>query len=197
LKESGAKDVVLVPTAAAYEQPGKTIEAATAYFGSLGVTVRALDLLTRPAASDDANVHALKGASLVYFADGSPLHLRSVLKDTPCWDALVAAWANGTGVAGTGAGAMVLGDPMVDPRGGAFTLGLGLLPSMAAMTQTHDWHDETKRRTIQLANKGLPLIAVDDATAAMRSPNGDWSIVGVGGATVYCNGEEGDLSLLP
>ena len=197
LKESGAKEVLVVPTAAAYEQPQRMVEAATEYFGALGAKVNALDLLARPAASDKANVKAVKNASLVYFADGSPLHLRSVLKDTPWWDALVAAWNDGTAVAGTGAGAMVLGDPMVDPRGGAFTLGLGLVPSMAAMTKTADWHHETKRRTIQLATKGLPVVAVDDATAVLRSPKGKWSVVGVGSATVYCDGNEAGLNLLP
>jgi cyanophycinase len=197
LKETGAKDVLVVPTAAAYEQPQKVVDAATAYFGDLGVKVTALEVLARPAASDKANVKAVKAAKLVYFGDGSPLHLRSVLKDSPVWDALVAAWNDGTAVAGTGSGAMVLGDPMVDPRGGAFTLGLGLVPGMAAMTKTHDWHHETKRRTIQLATKGVPLVAVDDATAVMRSPKGKWSVAGVGAATVYLDGKEDGLSRLP
>jgi len=65
------------------------------------------------------------------------------------------------------------------------------------MTKTHDWHHETKRRTIQLATKNVPLVAVDDATAVMRSPSGKWSVAGVGTATVYLNGEESDLSQLP
>jgi cyanophycinase-like exopeptidase len=68
---------------------------------------------------------------------------------------------------------------------------------MAAMTTTHEWHHETKRRTIQLATKGVPLVAVDDATAAMRSPKGKWSVVGVGAATVYLDGDESSLSRLP
>jgi cyanophycinase len=197
IKESGAKEVLVVPTAAAYEQPQKVVEAASAYFGALGVKVKAANVYGRTAAADKANVKAVRAAKLVYFGDGSPLHMRSVFKDTPWWDALVEAWNDGTAVAGTGAGAMVLGDPMVDPRGGAFTLGLGLLPSLAAMTKTHDWHHETKRRTIQLATKGLPLVAVDDATAALRSPKGEWSVLGVGAATVYVDGSEVPLTRLP
>jgi cyanophycinase len=197
IKESGTKDVLVVPTASAYEQPQKVVEAATAYFGGLGVKVKAANVYGRTAAMDKAHVKAVRAAKLVYFGDGSPLHMRSVFKDTPWWDALVEAWNEGTAVAGTGAGAMVLGDPMVDPRGGAFTLGLGLLPSMAAMTKTHDWHDETKRRTIQLATKGLPLVAVDDATGALRSPKGEWSVLGVGAATVYVDGKEEALTRLP
>jgi cyanophycinase len=197
LKETGAKEVVVVPTAAAYEHPQRTIDAATTYFAALGAKVKALDIITRPGATDKANVKVVKAAKLIYLGDGSSLHLRSVFKDSPVWDALVAAFNDGTAVAGTGAGAMVLGDPMVDPRGGAFTLGLGLIPSLAAMTKTHEWTPETKKRTIQLANKGLPVAAVDDATALLRSPAGVWSVVGVGTATVYKDGKEVKLSELP
>lgn len=198
IKETGAKDVLVVATAAAYENPQKTLDAATEYFKPLGLKVKSAEVLRRPDASDKATIKTLKAAKLVYFGDGSPLHLRSVLTESPWWSTLAAAWTAGDiAVAGTGAGAMALGDPMVDPRGGAFTLGLGLLPSIAAMTKTHEWHDETKRRTIQLATKGVPLVAVDDATAALRSPKGEWSVVGVGAATVYLNGDEVPLSRLP
>lgn len=198
IKESGAKEVLVVATAAAYEMPQKTVDAATDYFTPLGVKVKSAGVLSRSDAADKAAVKAVKAAKLVYFGDGSPLHLRAVFTNSPWWEALAAAWSAGeVAVAGTGAGAMALGDPMVDPRGGAFTLGLGLLPSMAAMTKTHEWHDETRRRTIQLATKGVPLVAVDDATAVLRSPKGEWSVVGVGAATVYLDGAESDLSRLP
>ena len=198
IKETGAKEVLVVATAAAYEMPQKTIDAASAYFKPLGVKVKDAGVFSRAEASDKTALKALKAAKLVYFGDGSPLHLRAVFTATPWWEQLAAQWAAGeTAVAGTGAGAMALGDPMVDPRGGAFTLGLGLLPSVAAMTKTHEWHHETKRRTIQLATKGLPLVVVDDATAVLRSPKGDWSVVGVGSATVYVDGAESGLSQLP
>ena len=61
------------------------------------------------------------------------MHLRSVLKETPLWEAIVEAVGSGGVVAGSMAGAMVLTDPMVDPRGGAFTLGLGLVRGLAVI----------------------------------------------------------------
>ena len=59
------------------------------------------------------------------WAGGSPMHLRSVLKGSAVLAALREAWRGGAVVAGSSAGAMVLTDPMVDPRGGALTVGLG------------------------------------------------------------------------
>ena len=87
----------------------------------------------RSGARDEANVAAVRGARFVYLSDGLPLHLRSVPMHSPLWDALVAAWQGGAVLAGSGAGAMVLCDPAVDPRGGAFTLGLGLLDRLAVV----------------------------------------------------------------
>ena len=53
----------------------------------------------------------------MYLADGSPLHLRSVLKESALFEALLAAYHGGGVVAASGAGATLLCDPMVDPRG--------------------------------------------------------------------------------
>ena len=69
---------------------------------------------------------------------GSPLHLKSVLKGSATFEALREAWAGGAVVAGSAAGAMVLTDPMVDPRGGALTVGLGLVDQLAVVPQFGD-----------------------------------------------------------
>ena len=84
------------------------------------------------------------------------MHLRSVLKDSPVWDALVAAWQRGAVLAGSGSGAMVLCDPMVDPRGGAFTLGLGLIAQLAVIPHHDTWSEDKAKRTLRIAPDGLP-----------------------------------------
>ena len=103
------------------------------WFDGIGVPARGVDLLARPDASDPTIVETLAASRFTYLVGGSPLHLRAVVKDSAAWDAIVAAWQAGGVLAGSSAGAMVLCDPMVDPRGGAFTLGLGLLPGMAVI----------------------------------------------------------------
>ena len=64
---------------------------------------------------------------------------------------------NGAVVAGSSAGAMVLGDPMVDPRGGAYTLGLGLVEQLAVVPHHDTWPLERAHRTMQLAPRGVPI----------------------------------------
>src|SRR3954468_9291906 len=81
LKASGTNEVLVLPTAAAYEWPARAVEAATSWFEKLGATVLGLDVLQRRHAEEPANVEAVKNARFIYLADGSPLHLRSVLKD--------------------------------------------------------------------------------------------------------------------
>ena len=197
LEASGGAEVLVLPTAAAYEQPDRAVERATAWFGSLGGTVRGLHVLRRSEAADAEAVAAVRGSRFVYLADGSPLHLRSVLKESPMWDALVAAWQDGAVIAGSGAGAMVLADPMVDPRGGAFTVGLGLVEWMAIVPNHETWSPEQAKRTIDLAEAGLPVVGIDSSTALLRAPDGTWSVAGRGKVSVVVNGDQAGLDALP
>ena len=101
LAVGGADEVVVLPTAGAYEHPGRLVESAERWFAELGATVRALPIYTRRDALEKANVAPLADARCIYLAGGSPMHLRSVLKDSPVWDALVQAWQGGATVAGS------------------------------------------------------------------------------------------------
>jgi cyanophycinase len=154
-------------------------------------------VLRRPDAEEAANVDAIRSARFVYLSGGSPMHLRSVLKDTALWDALVAAWQDGAVVAGSSAGAQVLCDPMVDPRGGAFTLGLGLLEQLAVIPHHDTWSAERARRTFSLAPKGLAVVGIDEETALIRDPDGGWRADGKGNVIVWVDGSEQTLDALP
>ncbi|MGI8633041.1 MAG: Type 1 glutamine amidotransferase-like domain-containing protein [Solirubrobacterales bacterium] len=197
LELSGGLEVLVLPTAAAYEHPDRTVEAAQRWFEELGASVRALPVLTRPDAVDAANAGPIADAAFIYLSGGSPMHLRSVLKDSPVWDALVAAWQRGAVLAGSGSGAMALCDPMVDPRGGAITLGLGLIEQMAVIPHHDTWSEDKAKRTLRIAPKGLPIVGIDERTALVRDPEGGWSSLGVGGVNVYVDGCPAELTALP
>jgi cyanophycinase len=197
LEASGSTEVLVLPTAAAYEHPDRVIEAAERWFAELGATVRALRVLTRPDAVDEANVAPVADAAFIYLSGGSPMHLRSVLKDSPVWDALVAAWQRGAVVAGSGSGAMVLCDPMVDPRGGAITLGLGLVEQLAVIPHHNTWSEDKAKRTLHIAPAGLPIVGIDERTALVRDPAGGWRATGAGEVAIFVDGRPAELTALP
>jgi cyanophycinase len=193
---SGRSEVLVLPTAAAYEHPQRAVETARAWFGRFGADVRGLPVLARPDAEDDDHAAAVRAARFVYLGGGSPLHLRSVLKDSKVWSALVAAWRDGAVVAGSSAGAMVLGDPMVDPRGGALTLGLGLVPGLAVMPHGDLLSPDKAHRTVSLATGDLRIATVDERTALIRDPAGRWHVDGAGTAAIWMEGSSRGLDAL-
>lgn len=196
VEASDTDEVLIVPTGAAYEHPQRLVEAAVGWFDRMGVKSQGLDVLTRSDALDSSKAEALRSSRFTYLVGGSPMHLRSVLKDAPAWEALVAAWQGGATLAGSSAGAMVLCDPMVDPRGGAFTLGLGLLSGLAVIPAHENWSEDQAHRTRKMSPATLVLAGIDERTALIRDPDGAWRSEGAGQVVVFRGGEPSDLSAL-
>lgn len=197
IERSGASEVLVLPTGAAYEHPQRLVEQAISWFDALGVTAKGLDVLARPDAQSADNAAAIAGARFIYLVGGSPMHLWSVLKDSLVWGALVAAFAEGATVAGSSAGAMVLCDPMVDPRGGAFTIGLGLIKDLAVVPAHDQWTEEAAHRTRAMTPEGLVVAGIDERTALIRDPDRTWRAEGAGDVAVFESGDPADLSALP
>jgi cyanophycinase-like exopeptidase len=116
ISAAGATRVVVLPTADAFEHPERLVAAAMHWGERLDVLVEALMVMRRSEAMDESAVSVVKGARAVYLVGDQPLHLRSVLKATPLWDAI--AQVRHGGVVAATAGVPTRCDPMVDPRAG-------------------------------------------------------------------------------
>jgi cyanophycinase len=171
----GASRAVVLPTADAYERPEHLVATAMAWGERLGVEVEAAMVMRRPDAQDAAMAATIREATAVYLAGDSPMHLRSVLQDTAVFDAVQSVVAAGGLVVGVGQSAAALCDPMVDPRGGAFTLGLGLVPGLALVTEAEQWSPDRLHRTLKLAN--VTLAVMPTGSALVRTA-GEWEQVG-------------------
>jgi cyanophycinase len=171
LAASGGADVVVLPTAAAYQHPERVVLLAAEWFEGLGGRVEGLMVVDRESANDPGMAAVVRGAGFIYLAGGSSLHLKSVLKGSATFEALRQAWEGGAVVAGSAAGAMVLTDPMVDPRGGALTVGLQKL-----------------LRTVALAPDGLPVVGIPERSALIRGRDGTWTSEGVAAPVVFLDG---------
>lgn len=197
LADSGGDEVVVLPTAAAYEAPAALVARAEAWFGSLAGRVRALPVYGRTDALDADLVDTVRSARAVYLSSGSPMHLRSVLKDSPLLDAIAGAWRDGAVLAGSAAGAVVWFDHMVDPRGGAYTVGVGLLSGFTVIPRFDTWSHDKARRTVDLAAAGLAVAGIPDRTALVHREGAGWTVEGVGEVKVWVDGHPADLSALP
>ncbi|HEV8064774.1 MAG TPA: Type 1 glutamine amidotransferase-like domain-containing protein [Acidimicrobiales bacterium] len=191
LSLSGGREVLVLPTAAAYEHPARAVATAEKWFAQLGGVVRGLMVLNHADACDPANAAAVSQAGFVYLSGGSPLHLLSALKGSAVLEAIEAAWHGGAVLAGSSAGAMVLCDPMIDPRGGAYTVGLGLVEQLAVVPHYNADSPSRMWRTFDLAPAGVAVVGIPERTALVRAPGGQWRELGQGRVTVHKNGVSG------
>ncbi len=175
--------VVVLPTADAFEHPDRLVTSALAWSQRLpvhGLDVDALMVMRRGEAMEPATAEAVRSARAVYLVGDQPLHLRSVMKDTLVWAAIVEVLAAGGLVVGVGPSASGLCDPMVDPRGGAFTLGLGLLTGMAVVTGLEQWSAERLHRTLAMANTPVACMPTGAALVCRGGigDSGTWETIG-------------------
>lgn len=180
LKASGGNEVLVIPAAAAFERPDRRVDRAKAWFAELGGTAVELPVLKRSDAEDPQNAGTVRNARFIYLCDGSTQHLRSVLKDSLVFAAIRDAWMSGAVIAGSSAGATVLGDPMVDPRGGTFALGLGLVRKLALVPHWENWTANRANRMSHLAPAATVVAEVEERTALIRWPDGRWEASGAG-----------------
>jgi cyanophycinase len=166
--------VAVLPTAEAFENPNDLVAAAQAWALRLGREIRVCEVYNRHDANEDHHAKTLRKAGAVYVVGDSPIHLRSALKDTLIFDALQEQFSDGLLVA-AGGSAAALCDPMIDPRGGAFALGLGLVSGIAMIAESETWSADRLHRTLQLANTSVAEVPTG---AAMLRVDGAWSTRG-------------------
>jgi cyanophycinase len=154
LQLSEGADVVVVPTAAAFNGLTAAAIVVADVVTTFEYRVEGLMIADRTAADEPYFVERLTSADLVVLCDGSALHARSVWRATPIGDALGRAKR----LVAIGSVASVLGEVMIDPRGGAPTLGLNLFQGVAFTTPTSE---EQLTRTRSLLAPEVALVVLE------------------------------------
>ena len=176
--------VVVVPTAAV-TGPAKAANDGATHFGALGGDDSMLMLLERSHAEDPEFFAPATLADVVYFTGGSPDHLLETVQESQFWAALLASAAGGSVLAGSSAGAMVMGSMMRRPSAGGWVEALGLVPGVAVLPH-HERRDqaETSQELQHSAPSGLTFLGIDARTGCLGTPE-NWRVVGFGRVTVY------------
>lgn len=154
---SEGADVVILPTAAAFIGAETSAIELAALFEARGTKVEALMNINRDSSDEPYFAQRLRDARLVVVSDGSPLHARSVWRESLVGDAI----GDVGDLVAIGSVASVFGDVMVDPRGGAPTNGLGYVSGLVIGVAASD---EELARTRSLLG--------DDLILAVLGPHG-------------------------
>ncbi len=182
--------VAIVPTAAAFENPGLAASNGVRHFTGLGASAFGLDVVRREDAENPRIVAQLDGANVIYFTGGSPEHLHSVLAGSPLLEAVNEACEEGAIWAGSSAGAMVLGSVMRRPSSGSpVSPALDMVPGV--MVLPHHERSDPHAVIEQLAGSatfGLTVLGIDGGSGVLLEPDGATAL-GAGNVTVYRSGE--------
>ena len=159
-------DVVIVPLAAAFTGATEAALAVAQRLEGAPLTLEVLLVSDRESANTAHFAQRVADADAVIITDGSALHLRTTLRNT----ALETALRQAKLVVAIGSVATVFGDPMIDPRGGAPTTGMGLFTD-AVLTV----NSPTLERTRELLPSDAELYVVGESEGLYHH-SGEWYV---------------------
>ena len=188
--------VAIIPAAAAPDHNAERAgRKAVRWFQKLGAEqVDVLPLVDRASADDPAIADRLRRARMIYLLGGFPAHLAESLRESLSWRALRGAYRNGAVIAGSSAGAMVLGRRYYDPFQSVIKPGLDLIGPIGIIPH----HATFGRRWVAILKKSLPadlLMGIDEETGALAPGiEGTWQVFGKGRVVLYAKNRTASFS---
>jgi cyanophycinase len=179
--------VLVIPTAAV-TGPAKAANDGVAHFARLGGDARQLMVLEQEHTEDPKLIQEIDDAGVIYFTGGSPDYLLATLRGSRLLEVILSAVEKGTVLAGSSAGAMVMGALMRRPRIGQWVEALGIVPNLAVFPH-HERSDpaETVKQLQGQLPASVTVLGIDARTGCLGRP-GKWRVVGSGKVTVYQGG---------
>jgi cyanophycinase len=178
--------VGIVPAAAARENPRLAAQNGVRHFNRLGARAEAVMIVDRAGAQSTELAARIDDLALVYLAGGDPVYLLETLRDSAAWSAMLQLVERGGVLAGSSAGAMVMGGQMWAP-GEGWRPGLGALPRLAVLphhaTLSARW--DAARMRLALPDE-VVLVGLDECTGLVAAlGGGEWRVMGAGEASLY------------
>ena len=188
--------VAVLPLAAAFGSPEHAVVAAATWLDAVGAEVEGVMAMNRAEADTVELAARVADADIALLVDGSAMHLRTALKATHLLSELEDLLARGGIVVAEGSSATVLCDPMVDPRGGAPTVGLGILRGITVISHIAGESEETATdklvRTASLVPPALPVLGLAADAGVLIDADRRLRVLGTGAVSVLRAGVEVD-----
>lgn len=200
---AGCGSVAVVTVAAAFRRPDALLSRIDAWArelsalhagsserraDSVAVDYSVVSAVRRSDALDPEVSGPIAECDGVLVLDGSPAHFVSAVMATPLLDAIVAARQRGADVVWSGAAAAAVCASMVDDRGGALTVGLGLHDGIVVAAGWEGWPRDRRRRLWRAVPDSVLFMALESGAAvcstaepevlASSSSSDDWTVLG-------------------
>ena len=185
---AGCGSVAVVTMAAAFRRPDALLSRIDAWARDLSVQQAVVSAVRRSDALDPDVFGPIADCDGVLVLDGSPAHFVSAVKATPLLEAIVAAQGRGADVVWSGAAAAAVCASMVDDRGGALTVGLGLHDGIVVAAGWESWPRDRRRRLWRMVPESVLFMALESGAAvhstaeprvlASSSDPDDWTVLG-------------------
>jgi len=186
--------VAIVPTASGQEEtPAAWADNGIAHFTALGADAVGVMVVRREDAHDPRWEREVRRADWIYFSGGRPQHAIGVLEHSPFWRAVLERNREGAVLAGSSAGAMMLGeksyapdefDEQGYPRSVSIRDGLGVLRGLFVIPHfdlLSGFPPERVNDWIARWPVGLRGLGIDEDTAVVEQ-DGAWRVEGKGRA---------------
>lgn len=178
--------VAILPTAVAPYRPDLAMLNAVRHFTSLGAEPRPVMVLTRSDAENHVMAEQLAGVDVIYLAGGDPWYLQTTLEDTPVWDMIMEQYALGRIIAGSSAGAMVMGEIMRQREKPIWKSGMGLASRIGVLAHLDEAKKEQVEALWEVLPQGYLMAGLDTSTGIIvDTERGTAEVAGTGGVTLF------------
>ena len=110
------KNVAVIPLAAGQEADAvKWINLAKTHYAKFKLSVIPVEIYSKTQANDKKLTNLLKTADFIFFSGGSPNYLIETLRGSLLWEVVLDKYEHGALLAGSSAGAMVMGKYILSP----------------------------------------------------------------------------------
>ncbi len=196
-RAAGSGPAFVLATAAARSRPGLAVANAKRWFARWRLAIEELPVLRRSDARSREIAARASTGRFFYLVGGDPGLVVEVLRDTPLWEAIVAAWKDGAALGGSSAGAMAMGEWTLirggrwpDHRTRRYKEALGIVARTTVLphfdTFGHTWVESARAAA---PSADVVLAGIDERTAAVWRA-GSWRVYGPGSVTVIAGGSE-------
>lgn len=204
LTKSAKPEVAILPTAAGLEDtPQKWIDDGIRYFKKLGAKPKGIKILQRKDTKNESLLAELNTSSIIYFSGGHPGYLLTTLKNTPAWKKIEKLYQNRVVLAGSSAGAMIMGKIILANAQEVFLKGekkfiwkkaFSLVPF--SIIPHYDFTIQKWPKVVREVIERAPSefakyhIGIDEDTAVIIEDNKYAKVMGKGKVFVFKNGKE-------